>query len=410
MTVTQLSNYLKGVFDDEELLHDVTLSGEVAEISYSDKHTFLVLAEGNCSVRCIGFCTRDRIEKGARVALHGSVRFYDKRGTVTFAYDRYFTDGTGSKSAKLAELKEKLKKLGYFENRPQLPRYVVNVIAVTSPEGAAIRDFIRVVTDKSPFVRIRVFPVKVQGDGAAEQMARAIEKINGSFAADAIVLCRGGGSDEDLDCFNDERLATAVARSVIPIISAVGHEVDYTLCDFCAGTRCGTPSIAGETVNAHAQALLSDLGRMLLRCGSAAERKLSECETRVERLGRSIARAASESVSERRYEIEKNIRRGLYALEKKAAVEKNEAESAAHGLKNAASAMLERKSAKVQKLSAVLSVLDPQRSINMGYAAVYSGDKRITRADSLSAGDKLRLMFADGTALAEVSSVKADKK
>ena len=142
MTVAQLSAYLRGVFDDEELLHDVTLTGEVTEVSYSDRHTFITLAEGAYSVRCVHFSARDKIEKGARVALRGSVSFYDKRNSVSFNYSEFFLQGVGDKNARLNELKEKLCALGYFENRPQLPRYIVNVVAVTSPDGAAIRDFL----------------------------------------------------------------------------------------------------------------------------------------------------------------------------------------------------------------------------------------------------------------------------
>ncbi|MDE6401596.1 MAG: exodeoxyribonuclease VII large subunit, partial [Clostridiales bacterium] len=251
MTVAQLSAYLRGVFDDEELLHDVTLTGEVTEVSYSDRHTFITLAEGAYSVRCVHFSSRDKIEKGARVALRGSVSFYDKRNSVSFSYVEFFLQGVGDKNARLNELKEKLAALGYFEDRPQLPKYIVNVVVITSPDGAAIRDFMRVVYDKNPFVKISVYPVKVQGDGAAAQMTQAITRLQ-SYKTDVIALCRGGGSDEDLDCFNDEKLATAVALSKIPIISAVGHEINYSLCDFCAGTRAGTPSIAGEIVNSRA--------------------------------------------------------------------------------------------------------------------------------------------------------------
>ena len=154
MSVAQLSGYLKGMFDDEELLHDVTLTGEVAEVTYSDRHTFLVLADGDCSVRCVHFSARDNIEKGMRVALRGSVGFYGRRNTVSFVYSEFFMQGVGDKNARLAELKRKLGSLGYFENRPQLPKYLTDVTVITSPDGAAIRDFIRVVHGKNPFARI----------------------------------------------------------------------------------------------------------------------------------------------------------------------------------------------------------------------------------------------------------------
>lgn len=408
MTVAQLSRYIKGVFDDEELLHDVTLSGEVAEVSYSDKHTYIVLADGNHSVRCVRFFSRDSVQKGARVALHGSVRFYDRRNAVTFAYDELFVCGDGEKNAKLAEIKERLKKLGYFENRPQLPEYILNVIAVTSPDGAAIRDFLRVVGDKSPFVRIRVYPARVQGDGAGGELARAVTAA-GKLDPDVIVLCRGGGSDEDLDCFNDEKLATAVAISRVPIISAVGHEVDYTLCDFCAGTRAGTPSIAGEIVNAHATALLTDMQALIERAGYAANRKFDAVRQSVTRFGMRVERAASAMTAGYEIDIKALMRRASYAIERKIDNGHKRVRAAAVELRNSCGMLAEKKSARLYKLSAVLGALDPKRIIDNGYAAAFASDgKRISSVTGISAGDGLRLVFADGVADAVVSSVKTN--
>ena len=315
MTVAQLALYLKGVFDDEELLHDVTLSGEVAEISYSDKHTFLVLAENEYSIRCVRFSARDNIEKGARIALRGSVGYYDKRGSVSFVYTEFFICGEGAKKARFAETVERLRMQGLFENRPKLPEYISDIVAVTSPDGAAIRDFIRVVSDKNPFVRIRVCPVKVQGDGAAAGIARAIENLQ-NVRTDAIVVCRGGGSDEDLDCFNDEKLALAVANSRIPIVSAVGHEIDYTLCDFCAGTRAGTPSIAGEIINERAGAIIDTLRGSVCAGYVSLDRKFDERKSRLERICRRAEYAMGTRVAETKHGVEFLARRGGYALER----------------------------------------------------------------------------------------------
>lgn len=297
MTVAQLSAYLRGVFDDEELLHDVTLCGEVTEVSYSDRHTFITLAEGAYSVRCIHFNARDPIEKGAKLALGGTVSFYDKRNSVSFNYREYHAQGIGDRIAKLNALKEKLRGQGLFDNRPQLPKYIVDTVAVTSADGAAVRDYIRVVRDKCPFVRIRVCPVKVQGDGAAAMMASAINALQ-TVKTDVIVLCRGGGSDEDLDAFNDEALATAVANSRIPVISAVGHEINYSLCDFGAGTRAGTPSMAGEIVCAHALALVADLAEAANAAKDALDRRFDRAAVKIARLGSATTQAAMRRVTD----------------------------------------------------------------------------------------------------------------
>ncbi len=405
MTVTQLSDYLKCVFDDEELLHDVTLSGEVYEVSYSDKHTFVVLADGDCSVRCVHFSSRDRLEKGMKVALRGSVRFYGKRNSVSFAYDEFYLCGEGAKNARLVELKNKLAARGYFENRPQLPEYVLSVAAVTSPDGAAIRDLIRVVGDRAPFVKIRVYPVKVQGDGAAEQMAAAVRALDGA-KIDAIVLCRGGGSDEDLDAFNDETLATAVAESRLPVISAVGHEVDYTLCDCCAGTRAGTPSIAGGIIAARAVALVDDIVLAAQRCRAALLAKYERRRTEVRYLATEVAHAAATGAERYRRSIESLSRRAAFAAERKLAAGKEPLMYTARRLGLAAQTMTAKKRLRLDKLSALVGALDPHKLIDGGYAAVYSGGRPVRSVEALATGDEIKLVFADGTATAKVSKTE----
>ena len=179
----------------------------------------------------------------------------------------------GDKNARLNELKEKLCALGYFENRPQLPRYIVNVVAVTSPDGAAIRDFLRVVYDKNPFVKIRVYPVKVQGEGAAAQMAQAIARLQ-SYRTDVIVLCRGGGSDEDLDCFNDEKLATAVALSEIPIISAVGTRNKLFAVRFLRGNARGHAVHCGRNSQFEGERYIKRFGKRDVQTSIGGRRAL----------------------------------------------------------------------------------------------------------------------------------------
>lgn len=404
MTVTQLATYLDGVFDDEELLHDVTLSGEVAEVSYSDKHTFLTLADGKYSVRCAHFCARDRVEKGAKIALRGSVSFYARRTSVTFVYNEFFVCGDGIKSAEFARLKEKLRTEGLFENRKKLPKYVLSVAVVTSPDGAAVRDFIRVVGDYCDYVDIRVVPARVQGDGAAEIIAEAISKLQTSDC-DAIVLCRGGGSDEDLDCFNDERLARAVANSQKPIVSAVGHEIDYTLCDFCAGTRAGTPSIAGQIVGASAASLFTDIRALCSAAETALCAKYKTRKNALDRLGLRIVGAMEKRSAAYIDKPELLARRGLYSLEKKFERQKNALYAIARSLENAMTRMMTRKTSRIEKLSAVLCALDPNK-VRRGFAAVYRDGKTVVGAEALKCGDDVKLVFADGSAEAHIIGVE----
>ncbi len=405
MTVAKLAAYLKGVFDDEELLHDVTLVGEVADVSYSDKHTFLVMSEGEFSVRCVHFAARDAIKKGEMLKLRGGVGFYAARGTVSFSYIEFNRYGEGEKNANLAAIKQRLYEAGYFENRPKLPKYITDVVAVTSPDGAAIRDFVRVVHDKAPFVKIHVYPVKVQGAEAAGLIADAIKNIQ-KLKTDAIVVCRGGGSDEDLSAFNDEKLATAVALSTVPVISAVGHEIDYTLCDFCAGTRAGTPSIAGEIVNSRATALTYDITTTLLRAYMALEQSLKNKRLSAERTCLSIAHSAHDRICGSRHSIQTALLHGYYALNSKFSAAYGNTVAAAARLKLSATRMLDFKRGEAEKLKTVLSAVDPRRIIKSGFAAVSAGNKRITSVCALKSSDEVQLTFSDGTATAVVKTVE----
>lgn len=409
MTVSQLSAYLKGVFDDEELLHDVTLIGEVADISYSDKHTYLVLADGAYSVRCVHFFARDKIEKGMRVALGGSVGFYDKRSTVSFIYNEFFLNGQGDKNVKLDAVRKKLRELGYFENRPQLPKYIVDVTVVTSPDGAAVRDFMRVVYDKNPFVRIKVYPVKVQGEQAAAQMTTAINGLQ-ARRTDAIVLCRGGGSDEDLDCFNDEKLATAVALSNIPVISAVGHEINYSLCDYCAGTRAGTPSIAGEIVNAHASRIKTDIRDAMYTILAHVSERYQSRMRKIARLGVATTNAVSKRINAGFGAVRLSASRGVYALNRKLGAKAVRLDQATTRLRSGVANKLSDSRAQYEKLNALLSALDPHRIIKVGYAAVLRERRRVASAAELRAGDAVSIVFGDGSATAVVKEISRTDK
>ncbi|MCH5162993.1 MAG: exodeoxyribonuclease VII large subunit [Clostridiales bacterium] len=403
MTVTQLATYLSGVFEDEELLHDVMLSGEVAEVSYSDKHTFLTLADGNYSVRCAHFSARDNLEKGAKVALRGSVSFYDRRASVTFVYKEFYVSGGGQKNAEFLKLKEKLRADGLFENRKQLPKYVLSVAVITSPDGAAIRDFIRVTNDYCSYVDIRVVPSRMQGDGAAEMIVNAVKKLQGS-RFDAIILCRGGGSDEDLDCFNNENLAVTVAHSDIPIVSAVGHEIDYTLCDFCAGTRAGTPSIAGQIIGTRAAALWDDLTAASVAAWNALYQKHESRRRALDRLGLRIVGSLEARAAKLSRAPEALSRRGMYALEKKCESDRRRVNDAANALKVAAERFITKKRVRAEKLSGVLAALDPNK-VRSGFAAVYKDGRAVGSSAELKRGDQIKLVFADGEAFASVTEV-----
>ncbi len=220
------------------------------------------------------------------------------------------------------------------------------------------------------------------------------------------MLCRGGGSDEDLDAFNDETLATAVAESRLPVISAVGHEVDYTLCDCCAGTRAGTPSIAGGIIAERAVALVDDIVLAAQRCRAALSAKYERRRTEVRYLATEVAHAAATGAERYRRSIESLSRRAAFAAERKLAAGKEPLMYTARRLGSAAQAMTAKKRLRLDKLSALVGALDPHKLIDGGYAAVYSGGRPVRSVKALAAGDEIKLVFADGTATAKVSKTE----
>lgn len=404
MTVKQLSAYLRGVFDDEELLHDVTLSGEVFEVSYSDKHTYLTLVEDDVSVKCVHFSSRDNLQKGMRVALRGSVRFYDKKSSVSFCYDEIFLSGNGDKIIAFNELKQRLSLQGYFENRLTLPKYISKVAVLSSREGAAIHDFVKVVRDGCKYVDIVFVPVRVQGENAASEIITALDSTQ-RLDVDTIVICRGGGSDEDLDCFNDEKLAIAVANSKIPVISAVGHEIDYTLCDYCAGTRAGTPSIAGQIVAERGRAFVDDIVRLNERAIRAINAKYYAVRAKLEMLGARLTKSANTQTAAYKSVISNKIHRACFALEKKYTSMQALLKDEINRLSTAVVANYNSKTVRVEKLSAVLNALNPRRLSENSVQIIYN-KKNIRRVGDLSIGDNVFIKFKDGQALATITATE----
>lgn len=250
LTVSRLNAYIAGVFDDECVLHDICVRGEVTEFRIAGARTFITLSEGGCALNCVTFAAIKDISAGSEAVLTGSVAFHKKSGRTSFIADSVtVTDKRGDLLAELLRLKEKLAAEGVFSDRPAFPFFIKKAALVTSDSGAVLHDIASVVRAKNPFMDLCVYDVRVQGENSAESIAAALRDINAERRdVDVIVIARGGGSAADLQSYNTEIVARAVASSRIPVVSAVGHETDYTLCDLCASVRAGTPSIAADMI------------------------------------------------------------------------------------------------------------------------------------------------------------------
>lgn len=271
LSVTQINMYVKSVLDYDARLKNIYVSGEISNFTnhYRSGHFYFTLKDENCAIKAVMFRTaaqrvRFQIENGMRVIIRGSVSVYERDGVYQLYAEDIAPDGEGALNLAFEQLKKKLFEQGLFDEiyKKPIPKYPETVGVITSQTGAAIRDIVSVLTRRYPIAKIRLEPVQVQGDAAAGQICAAIRKLNDDNDCDLIIVGRGGGSIEDLWAFNEESVARAIFASKIPIISAVGHETDYTISDFVADLRAPTPSAAAELAVPDYRELLYSLDKV----------------------------------------------------------------------------------------------------------------------------------------------------
>jgi len=274
LTVSELNGAIRGLLENR--FPFVSVAGEISNLHkpYSG-HLYFTLKDQNAQIKAVLFKTQQRylsepLKDGVHVVCRGRISVYEPRGEYQLIVDALDFHGAGALQLAFEQLKRRLAAAGLFDEHlkrtlPRLPRHIT---LITSPQGAAVHDFIRIATRRFPPIRIAVYPVAVQGEQAAADMIRALKEINAGLTTDVIVLCRGGGSIEDLWAFNDEHLARAIRGSVVPVVSAVGHEIDFTIADFAADLRAPTPSGAAE---------------LLIPEGVSLQRTIDSCGARLRR-------------------------------------------------------------------------------------------------------------------------------
>lgn len=252
ITVSQLNGYIKQIFDNEELLHNIPLLGEVYGVSFSRNVIYFSLKDENASISCVCFypAFSQIIQEGAKIVCYGSPSFYHKAGKLNFNVNRAQPLGQGKLYEDFLKLKAQLEQEGLFDqiHKQPIPKNIQRVGVITSKEGAVIQDIKNVAWRRNPFLDIVLFNTKVQGNGAEKEIAKAIELMGNYDKIDAIIVARGGGSLEDLAAYNTEIVARATYSCPKPIISAVGHETDFTIIDFVSDLRAPTPSAAAELI------------------------------------------------------------------------------------------------------------------------------------------------------------------
>ena len=254
-TVSQANQYIKNMFNQDFLLNNISVRGEVSNCKYhSSGHIYFSIKDKNGLLSCVMFAGKRRgldfkMEEGNKVIVSGNINVYERDGKYQLYADKIEKEGTGDLYKRFIELKNELEEMGMFsdEYKKEIPKYSMNVGIVTASTGAAIQDIINISKRRNPYIRLVLYPAKVQGDGAADTIVNGIRCLD-SKNLDVIIVGRGGGSIEDLWAFNEEKVARAIFECNTPVISAVGHETDYTIADYVADMRAPTPSAAAELV------------------------------------------------------------------------------------------------------------------------------------------------------------------
>jgi len=382
-SVTQVNHAIRDLI--EESIGSFWMVGEISGLLiHRSGHVYMNLKDGESQIRVCHFggaaaCRRMGLADGMRIEVLGKLTVYTVRGEYNFNVKEIRPAGLGDLQRRFEELKKKLADEGLFdkERKRPIPLLPERIGVISSPTGAALQDFMQILDRRFNRSHLRIVPCKVQGAGAEKELVRALEFLNRTRAVDVIVITRGGGSIEDLWAFNDETLARSVAASRIPVISAVGHEIDFTICDFAADLRAPTPSAAAELVITGADELTRILDNTVKRLTTVPQLAISQLRRRLERLTGSYIFTRPASLLE-------DPTRQLDEME----IQLEQAVKTAVG---------DRKQ-QLELLSAALHTLDPQRQLERGYAMVIDPENKqlVTVRDGLAAGKKLTIRFADG--------------
>ena len=382
ISVTQLSMYIKQIFDAEELLFNINVVGEISGISIVRGVVYFTLKDENASLSCVCFnMSSFDFKNGDSVIVTGTPKYYVKGGKLNFNVIKVVKNGVGDLYQQFLELKNKLEKLGYFDTQRKkpLPNNIKRIGVVTSKEGAVIQDIINVRNRRNPYIDIVLYPVRVQGINAEKTIAEGIKFFN-NYDVDLIIVARGGGSFEDLQPFNTETVANAIYESNKFVLSAVGHETDFTICDFISDLRAPTPSVASELCCANVEERKQNYLREITRLKNAIYNLFIDKNEQLKDLVQSIIDSFETSNNDNADTLIDYINR----------------------LKNFASVDLLAKSHKLDLIASKIQKLDPNEILKLGYSVVKSKDKIISSVSDVSVNDNIYITLKDGELKATV--------
>ncbi len=389
ITVTDLNKYIKEKIAGDENLANVLVKGEISNFKlHYTGHMYFTLKDENSLIKCIMFKTytphlKFTPKDGMKVMAFGTVSVFERDGVYQLYCKAMQEDGMGSLYTAYEELKAKLEKEGYFDSshKKKIPFMPKSIGVLTSNTGAVIRDIINVSTRRNPNVYLKLLPVPVQGEGAAEKIAAGIEFMNEKKLADVIILARGGGSLEDLWPFNEEIVAKAIYNSELPVISAVGHETDFTIADFVADLRAPTPSAAAELAVPNIADVELKLNTYQNRFRQALRKKTELMRLRYEKCMNSrVFKDPLQKVNENYMLIDRFVK----------------------NMQNSIVTKYKDKKLEAIKLYSKLDALSPLKTLARGYSITEKEGKIVHKVSELKQGDRLTLRFEDGKVDAEV--------
>ena len=438
LSVTTLTKYLKMKFDKDPYLERVYLTGQVSNFRKRPTHQYFSLKDDRAVIQAtiwsgiyqkLGF----DLEEGMKINVIGRVQIYEPSGSYSIIIEKAEPDGVGALAIQFEQLKKKLSEEGLFQDhfKQAIPQFAKKIGVVTSRSGAVIQDIITTVSRRFPGVEIVLYPTKVQGEGAAEEIARNIVRANEREDLDVLIIGRGGGSIEDLWAFNEEIVVRSIFESRLPIISSVGHETDVTLADFVADKRAATPTAAAELATPVTKLdLLTYLKNQEKRMATAVQNTLSKKKEALRGLSQSVIFRQPERLYDGYLQRldqlmlrlkqglngelvshQQNVQGQIHRLEQLSPIVKlqryqDRIQQLQKLMRSQMAVIYDAKVAEVKRLSEALLMLDTSRIVARGFAIVKKEDAVVSSAEDLKVNDQVMLLMRDGQVDLEVKDVK----
>ena len=393
-SVSEITRHIKNLLEDDKKLCDFYLRGEISTPKkYNSGHTYFTLKDENSQIRCVlfkGNCENIKfnLEHGIKVIIKGYIEVYEPRGDYSVIVEEMQPDGIGALNLAFIQLKDKLEKQGLFleKHKKQLPKFPKTIGLITSPNGAVMHDVLNVLKRRYPLVKVLIVPATVQGKEASNSIVNSIELVNQEdYNVDVIILARGGGSLEDLWCFNEESVARAIFQSKIPIISAIGHETDFTIADFVADYRAPTPSAAAEKA-------VPDINELKKLINNLNERVLNAIANLIKSNKSLLSQIANRPIFKRPLEAIHAYYQNIDSLE--------------YMLKTKTLQSMSLKRKRLEILDSKLSALNPRAILERGYSIVMKDNKILKSAADIKIDNNINVILYKGELEAKVKNIK----